>query len=110
MQRLTEGDIANNNGNWQWCAGSGADAAPYFRIQNPWSQSARHDPAGDYIRAWVPELRAAPAAALHAPPEPGRRIAPDYPPPMVDHAREREETLRVFRAHLAGAREKASKF
>ena len=107
MQRLADGDIANNNGNWQWCAGSGADAAPYFRIQNPWTQSARHDPAGDYIRAWLPELRDVPAEALHEPPAPGRALAPGYPAPMVSHAREREETLRVFRTHLAGARQKS---
>ena len=57
MQKLVDGDIAANNGGWQWSAGTGADAAPYFRIQNPWSQTKSYDPDGTYIKAWVPELR-----------------------------------------------------
>jgi deoxyribodipyrimidine photo-lyase len=98
MQRLVDGEIASNNGGWQWSAGTGADAAPYFRIQNPWSQSARFDPDGAYIREWVPELRDVPATRLHASPPPGQRLVPGYPPPMLDHAREREVTLAMFRA------------
>jgi deoxyribodipyrimidine photo-lyase len=56
MQHLLDGEIANNNGGWQWSAGTGADAAPYFRIQNPWTQTATYDPEGRYIKRWVPEL------------------------------------------------------
>jgi deoxyribodipyrimidine photo-lyase len=57
MQMLTDGEIASNNGGWQWSAGTGADAAPYFRIQNPWTQTKRYDPDGQYIKTWVPELK-----------------------------------------------------
>lgn len=96
LQSLADGEIASNNGGWQWSAGTGADAAPYFRIQNPWTQSARFDPEGAYIKAWVPELRGVPPRALAAPPVPGARLAPGYPPPMVDHAREREAALAMY--------------
>lgn len=102
MRHLVDGEIASNNGGWQWSAGTGADAAPYFRIQNPWSQSARHDPAGAYIRRWVPELADVPAKALHRAPEDGRPIAADYPPPCVDHAEERARTLEIFKHHKEG--------
>lgn len=100
-QHLVDGEIAVNNGNWQWSAGTGADAAPYFRIQNPWTQSARHDPRGEYIRRFVPELRDVPAARLHAPPAPGDGpLARGYPLPVVDHAAERDRTLAMFKKHL----------
>jgi deoxyribodipyrimidine photo-lyase len=102
MQMLVDGEIASNNGGWQWSAGTGADAAPYFRIQNPWSQTKSYDPDGKYIRQWVPELKDAPPAALLAPPEPGLfRGAKDYPLPMVDHGAERDRTLAIFKKHLA---------
>lgn len=104
LQRLIDGEIASNNGGWQWSAGCGADAAPYFRIQNPWTQGATYDADGAYIRTWVPELRDVPAGKLHEPPAPGMRLAPGYPLPMVSHAREREETLRLFKAHLQRVR------
>jgi deoxyribodipyrimidine photo-lyase len=97
MQCLVDGDIASNNGGWQWSAGTGADAAPYFRIQNPWTQSTRFDPKGEFIKIWVPELRDVHPALLSAPPAPGRRICAKYPRPIVDHARERETTLKLFR-------------
>ena len=97
MQRLVDGEIASNNGGWQWSAGTGADAAPYFRIQNPWSQTKRYDPEGAFIKQWVPELRDVDAAKLTEPPPAGLRIAKNYPPPIVDHAREREVTLEMFR-------------
>jgi deoxyribodipyrimidine photo-lyase len=71
MQRLVDGEIASNNGGWQWCASTGTDAAPYFRIQNPWSQSKRFDPDGEYIKRWVPELRDVSSSKLHTPPAPG---------------------------------------
>ena len=98
MQKLVDGEIASNNGGWQWSAGTGADAAPYFRIQNPWTQTARYDPEGLYIKTWVPELRHVPASKLHSPPPPGQRLAPDYPSPIVNHAAEREKTLELFKA------------
>ena len=98
MQRLLDGEIASNNGGWQWSAGTGADAAPYFRIQNPWLQSARFDPDGEFIRTWIPELKHVPAADLHRPPPDGRPLAADYPLPMVDHHRERDVTLALFQS------------
>ena len=96
MRSLADGEIASNNGGWQWSAGVGADAAPYFRIQNPWTQTARYDPEGLYIKRWVPELKDVPAKALAKAPAPGVRLAPSYPAPMVDHARQREITLAMF--------------
>lgn len=99
MQHLVDGEIASNNGGWQWSAGTGADAAPYFRIQNPWSQSKRHDPQGTYIRRWVPELAGVPAAALHEAPQNGTPLVPGYPLPCVDHAAERDRTLAMFKKH-----------
>ncbi|RYD32633.1 MAG: deoxyribodipyrimidine photo-lyase [Verrucomicrobiaceae bacterium] len=102
-QALIDAEIASNNGGWQWSAGTGADAAPYFRIQNPWSQTRTHDPAGEYIRHWVPELKKAPLAALLNPPAEGRSAVPgtDYPAPMVDHKAAREATLEMFKKHRA---------
>ena len=97
MQRLIDGEIASNNGGWQWSAGTGADAAPYFRIQNPWSQTKRYDAEGKYIKQWVPELRDVPAKDLLEPPADGKPLAKGYPLPMVDHGTERDETLRRFK-------------
>ena len=97
MQRLLDGEIASNNGGWQWSAGTGADAAPYFRIQNPWSQTKRYDAEGAYIKHWVPELAHVPAAKFLEAPIDGKPIAPGYPLPMVDHGTERDETLRRFK-------------
>lgn len=95
MQRLLDGDTAANNGGWQWSAGTGTDAQPYFRIFNPVSQSKKFDPDGVFIRHWLPELRAVPDKFIH---EPWRAPTPprDYPPPMVDHAMARERTLQAF--------------
>jgi len=95
MQQLTDGEISSNNGGWQWSAGTGADAAPYFRIQNPWTQTRRYDPEAKYIKKWVPELRDVPVNLLFAAPAVGR-IAPKYPAPIVDHAAAREKTLEIF--------------
>ena len=97
MQRLVDGEIASNNGGWQWSASTGTDAAPYFRIQNPWLQGKRFDAEGEYIKRWIPELRDTPAAKLFAPPTPGIPLAKGYPLPMVDHARERDAALEMFR-------------
>ena len=105
MRQLVDGEIASNNGGWQWSAGTGADAAPYFRIQNPWSQSARHDPDGTYIRKWIPELASVRDARLfHNPPEGDSPIAADYPLPCLDHKTERQRTLETFKKHRANAR------
>jgi deoxyribodipyrimidine photo-lyase len=95
LQKLTDGEIASNNGGWQWSAGTGADAAPYFRIQNPWTQTQRYDADGTYIKKWLPELRDVPAEKFFAPPAVGR-LAPGYPAPMLDHAVAREKTLELF--------------
>lgn len=99
MQALVDGEIASNNGGWQWSAGTGADAAPYFRIQNPWSQTKSYDPQGQYIRRWVPELKETPLQALLSPPEGLFRASKDYPLPMVDHHEERDRTLAMFARH-----------
>ncbi|MDP4625104.1 MAG: DNA photolyase family protein [Akkermansiaceae bacterium] len=99
MQHLTDGEIASNNGGWQWSAGTGADAAPYFRIQNPWSQTARYDPQGKYIKRWIPELKDVPPKKFQAPPEDDKPIAEGYPLPCVNHKDEREKTLAIFKRH-----------
>jgi deoxyribodipyrimidine photo-lyase len=99
MQHLIDGEIASNNGGWQWSAGTGADAAPYFRIQNPWSQAKRHDPDGVYTKRWLPELARVPAARLLEAPKDGRPLVPGYPLPCVDHQTERDRTLAIFKKH-----------
>ena len=99
MQHLTDGEIASNNGGWQWSAGTGADAAPYFRIQNPWTQTARYDPDGIYIKRWIPELANIHPKRFQAPPEDGRPLAPGYPLPCLDHKTERDRTLAIFKKH-----------
>ena len=103
-KHLVDGDIAQNVGNWQWVAGTGADAAPYFRIFNPVTQGKKHDPSGDYVRRWVPELAALRGDQVHAPWEcaPLELLAADvelgetYPDPIVDHAAARERTLEAY--------------
>ena len=92
MQHLMDADVANNQLGWQWVAGCGTDAAPYFRIFNPVTQGRRFDPDGEYIRRYVPELTDAPD-----PHEPGV-LAADYPAPIVDHSRERDEALARFQS------------
>jgi deoxyribodipyrimidine photo-lyase len=99
MRHLIDGENASNNGGWQWSAGTGADAAPYFRIQNPWTQTRRYDPNGDYIHQWVPELRGIAPERFFEPPSDGRPLTPDYSFPIVDHATERDRTLAFFKAH-----------
>jgi deoxyribodipyrimidine photo-lyase len=96
MQKLTDGEMACNNGGWQWSAGTGADAAPYFRIQNPWTQTLRYDPDGAYIKTWIPELRDIAPEKFCAAPAGKGSLANGYPPPLVDHAAAREITLDLF--------------
>ncbi len=103
MQKLIDGEIASNNGGWQWSAGTGADAAPYFRIQNPWTQTLRYDPEAAYIKKWIPELRDIPANKLCEPPPPGTKLHPNYPPPIVNHAEARDLTLQLFKDFLSPA-------
>ena len=98
MQHLRDGDLASNQQGWQWVAGTGTDPAPYFRVFNPVKQGRDHDPDGDYIRRYVPELRDVPGPAVHEPwTLPGGPPA-GYPAPVVDHAVERQEALRRYAA------------
>ena len=96
FEHLVDGDPASNNGGWQWAASTGTDAQPYFRIFNPWKQSERWDPEGDYIRHWVAELRDVPASQLHSPTSVSQ-LTSDYPTPIVDHASQRHLTLMEYR-------------
>ncbi|MGE3728567.1 MAG: deoxyribodipyrimidine photo-lyase [Candidatus Sericytochromatia bacterium] len=101
---LVDADLPANSLNWQWTAGCGADAAPYFRIFNPVSQGEKFDPQGEYVRKWVPELALLPDKWLHkpweAPPlvllEAGVRLGENYPLPLVDHKLAREAALAAF--------------
>jgi deoxyribodipyrimidine photo-lyase len=112
MRSLIDGDPASNNGGWQWAAGTGTDAQPWFRVFNPILQGRRFDPDGAYVRAWVPELAGFSTADIHAPWEAsplvqraaGCLVGEDYPAPIVDHAVQREETLRRFKALKAPAK------
>ncbi|HSB19661.1 MAG TPA: deoxyribodipyrimidine photo-lyase [Anaeromyxobacteraceae bacterium] len=108
MKYLTDGDWAQNNAGWQWSAGCGCDAQPYFRVFNPVVQGERFDPAGDYVRRWVPELGRMPARWVHRPWEApdavlqaaGVRLGETYPRPVVDHRLARERFLRLAAGHL----------
>jgi len=101
---LVDADLANNAASWQWVAGSGADAAPYFRIFNPVIQGERFDPDGTYVRTWIPEIERLPAARLHRPwtasreelSAAGVKLGEDYPAPIVDHAAARQRALAAF--------------
>jgi len=95
---LVDADAANNPANWQWSAGSGADAAPFFRVFNPIVQGERYDAGGDYIRRWIPELAGVEGKAIHRPWE--ADIA-GYPKPIVDHAMARQRALDAFKAMRA---------
>ncbi|MER7072844.1 deoxyribodipyrimidine photo-lyase [Terrabacter sp. NPDC000476] len=93
LDHLVDGDIASNNHGWQWVAGTGTDASPYFRVFNPVTQGRKFDPDGEYVRRWVPELRHLGGAAAHEPWKHDNGYDKDYPQPIVDHDDERKETL-----------------
>jgi len=98
MKHLLDGDIASNSHGWQWTAGCGTDASPYYRIFNPMMQAEKFDPNGEYVRKWIPELKHLPGLSIHTPWDQPDGYLHDYPPRMVDHAEEREETLRRYKA------------
>ncbi|MFT3685230.1 MAG: deoxyribodipyrimidine photo-lyase [Phycisphaerales bacterium] len=97
MRTLADGDLANNNGGWQWSASTGTDSVPYFRVYNPIAQSRTHDSDGKYIRAWVPELAKVPLADIHDP-ETIAGYKLDYPRPIVDRTKTRDRVVRAFKA------------
>jgi deoxyribodipyrimidine photo-lyase len=105
-ETLLDYDLASNNGGWQWCASTGCDAQPWFRIFNPVTQSRRFDPDGAYIRRWVPELARVPDAYVHAPWEMALAtqqtasciVGQDYPAPIVRHEEARQRTIARYRA------------
>ena len=105
---LVDADWANNSASWQWTAGCGADAAPYFRIFNPVTQSRRFDPDGTYLRRWVPELAQLSDKLIHTPwlapdaelEEAGIQLGRTYPHPMVDHAMARQRALDAYDSHV----------
>jgi deoxyribodipyrimidine photo-lyase len=109
---LVDADLASNSASWQWVAGCGSDAAPYFRVFNPVLQGEKFDPAGRYVRRFVPELARLPDRYIHRPweaPEPvlrgaGLVLGRDYPGPVVDHAEGRRRALAAF-ATLGGRAE-----
>ena len=110
MQRLVDGDLAANNGGWQWAASTGTDAQPFFRIFNPSIQGERFDPDGAYVRRWVPELARVPTRWIHRPwdmPGPEARTAglvpgETYPERLVRHEEQRPKALALYRAARNG--------
>ncbi len=110
MANLIDGDPAANNGGWQWSAGTGTDAAPYFRIFNPVLQGQKHDPDGEYIARWVPELSELPVKYRHEPwkmsQEEGKsrnfKLGKDYPQRLVDHKFARQRTLDAYKSARSG--------
>jgi deoxyribodipyrimidine photo-lyase len=105
MQYLVDGDLASNNGGWQWAASTGTDAQPYFRIFNPTAQGEKFDPDGTYVKRWIPELRRVPAKYIHHPWDLSEReqeavgcvLGKDYPRPIVDHKAQRDRALTLYR-------------
>ncbi len=105
---LVDADVSQNVGNWQWVAGCGTDAAPYFRVFNPWTQSRKFDPQGEYIRRWVPELAELTGDAVHEPAKAapldlaagGVTLGDTYPHPIVDHAFARDRVLTAYKTAL----------
>jgi deoxyribodipyrimidine photo-lyase len=111
FDRLVDGDWANNDAGWQWAAGCGCDAQPWFRIFNPVTQGRKFDPEGAYVRAWIPELASLPKRYIHAPWEApagvladaGVRLGTNYPRPIVEHDFARRRFLETAKRHLATA-------
>lgn len=107
---LVDADLASNSASWQWVAGCGADAAPYFRIFNPVTQSQKFDARGDYIRRWLPELSKLPDKWIHAPwtapqailEQAGVKLDHDYPSPVIDLAESRRQALDIYQLFKAG--------
>jgi deoxyribodipyrimidine photo-lyase len=95
MRHLVDADLASNQHGWQWTAGTGTDAAPFYRVFNPVTQGLKFDPDGDYVRRWVPELRRVAGQAVH---QPWDLAAPptDYPDRIVDHAEERRVAVERY--------------
>ncbi len=111
IDRLLDGDLANNNGGWQWVAGTGADAQPFFRVFNPILQGRRFDPDGAHVRRWCPELASVPPRQIHEPwkmsaiaqRRSGCVIGRNYPAPIVDHQEARQGALARVALLLATA-------
>ena len=109
-ETLVDADLANNSMGWQWVAGCGVDAAPYFRVFSPLRQSEKFDAAGDYIARWVPELARLPPTYRHAPWQMPSQVAAqidfrlgrDYPAPIVDLERERQAALDAYKSIKTG--------
>jgi deoxyribodipyrimidine photo-lyase len=98
LEHLMDGDVASNNHGWQWVAGTGTDASPYFRVFNPVTQGQKFDPDGAYVRRWVPELAHLRGKQAHEPWKADDGYHHGYPEPVVDHGEERAEALRRYDA------------
>jgi deoxyribodipyrimidine photo-lyase len=105
MEQLLDGDLAPNNGGWQWAASTGCDPQPYFRIFNPKLQSEKFDADGDYIREFVPELREVNLRAIHEPHAHG--YVGSYPAPIVEHALQRDKALALYRIESGDGEERS---
>ena len=113
MRHLVDGDVASNNGGWQWTASTGIDPQPFFRVFNPVLQGRRFDPDGTYVRRWVPELAGVPAAHVHDPwamdeaaqAASGCLVGRDYPVPIVDHGEARARALAAYGAAREASRQ-----
>ena len=97
MSKLIDGDYASNNGGWQWCASTGCDGQPYFRIFNPVTQGEKFDPRGRFVLDWLPELLEVPEKLIHQPWKWANARALSYPAPIVDHKLAREITLEMYK-------------
>ena len=100
MEKLIDGDLAANNGGWQWSASTGTDAVPYFRIFSPFSQSKRFDCEGEFIKTMCPELEPVPAKSLHDPDKLSKainQVGVDYPEYVVNYKHSRQRALAAFK-------------